>query len=877
MQRPKPSLRAFFFLFLLTCLLTGLVGTVRDPAHAAPFFVPSTSIVISQVYGGGGNAGATYLNDYIELYNLSNTTVSLNGWSIQYAGATGTTWQVTNLSGSLAAGQYYLIQLASGGGTGVALPTPDITGAIPMAATAGKVALVNTTIALTGSGCPLAASVIDFIGYGTTANCNETANAPAPSATNADLRNANGCMDTDNNSIDFTTVSPTPRNSSSIGYICGVGTYTPTSTSTNTNTPTNTFTPTSTFTPSNTSIFSLTPSLTSVPGEVIISEVAWMGTGASPNHEWIELYNTRSTPLDLTGWQLANSTASVDIILNGVIPANGFYLLERSQDLTVSDVVANQIYSGALGDANDYLILSLGSGTVIDTANNNGSAWPAGTGSPNFNSMERVITGGVPAPDGDAGWVSNTNSATWTKHDARGTSASFLIHGTPGYANWAFTVTVTATPTVTFTLTRTLTPTITTTALPTATTVVISEFRTVGPNGGNDEFIELFNPTGSAIAIGGWTLRRSTGCGTTTALMATIPASVALAAGQHYLIVGGNYSGSVSADLSANLGIANDGGVALLNSGGTIIDQVGLCSTTTYKEGTALTSLTTNVNRGYDRKASSSGACVDSNNNAVDFFLRSPSDPQNSASPLTRCGNVTPTPTITPTGQRTNTPRPTATPTPTLPPPPPLIAINEFVPRAGHDWNNDGVVNVGDEYIELLNHGVIPVTLTGYALDDESSLNSSPPFSLPAVTLQPGQRIVFYGSQTGLLLSDGGDDVRLLKPGGAIGDAYNYTVVRYPDQSFCRLPDNGGLDDWNQNCFPTPGLKNALGSGGFNPPVSGEADPLCPIADTMPIEFILAECPSFGNIWSRYFWDKKGWFGEMIIPNVDSQWDVFVD
>jgi len=334
----------------------------------------------------------------------------------------------------------------------------------------------------------------------------------------------------------------------------------------------------------------------------------------------------------------------------------------------------------------------------------------------------------------------------------------------------------------------------------------------------------------------------------------------------------------VNADLSANLNIDDNGGIALLNSSSSIIDQVGLCSTTAYKEGTALTPLTTNVNRGYDRKASSSGVCVDSNNNIADFFLRNPSDPQNSTSPLTRCGNVTPTPTITVTGFRTNTPRPTATSTPLPPPPPPLIAINEFVPRPGHDWNNDGVINIGDEYIELLNHGVIPVNLSGYTLDDESTIDSSSPYSLPSVTLQPGERIVFYGKETGLLLSDGGGDVRLLKPGGGeVGDAYNYKVVRHPDQAFCRLPDNGGLDDWNENCFPTPGLKNALGSTVLNPPVSGSEEPLCPISDTLPRDFVLAECPLFGNIWSRYYWDEKGWFGEMVIPNVESQWDVFVD
>ena len=208
--------------------------------------------------------------------------------------------------------------------------------------------------------------------------------------------------------------------------------------------------------------------------------------------------------------------------------------------------------------------------------------------------------------------------------------------------------------------------------------------------------------------------------------------------------------------------------------------------------------------------------------------------------------------------------------------PPPLIAINEFVPRPGHDWNGDGVVNVGDEFIELLNHGVIDVNLSGYTLDDEVNIGSTP-YRLPSVTLSPGERIVFYGSQTNLLLSDGGDGVRLIRPNGQLGDAYNYRVVRFPDQSYCRIPDNGGLDDWNQNCFPTPGLQNSLSRTAVNPPVGGSED-LCPIADTLPIDFVLAECPPFGNnIWNAAYWNRKGWDGQRFLPESPGKWDVILD
>ncbi|MDQ3906768.1 MAG: lamin tail domain-containing protein, partial [Acidobacteriota bacterium] len=163
---------------------------------------------MSQVYGGGGNSGTTYKNDFIELFNRGASAQSLGGWSVQYASSNGTSWLVTALTNvTLQPGQYYLVQEAAGAGGTTNLPTPDATGSIAMSTTAGKVALVNTTAALSGS-CP-AAGVVDLIGFGSGANCFETAAAPAPSNnTTALIRAANGCTDANNNSTDFTTGPP---------------------------------------------------------------------------------------------------------------------------------------------------------------------------------------------------------------------------------------------------------------------------------------------------------------------------------------------------------------------------------------------------------------------------------------------------------------------------------------------------------------------------------------------------------------------------------------------------------------------------------------------------------------------------------------------
>jgi hypothetical protein len=180
-------------------------------------------LVISQVFGGGGNTGAPYKRDFIELHNRSSVPVSVAAWSVQYASATGTTWNnMTNLSGTVAAGGFFLVGEASGS-NGADLPTPDVSGGINMSATAGKVALVASTTQLTGS-CPLGGAVVDFVGYGTTANCFEGSGpTPAPSNTTSVTRKAvarEACQDLENNALDFTAGTVAPRNSTSPAVAC---------------------------------------------------------------------------------------------------------------------------------------------------------------------------------------------------------------------------------------------------------------------------------------------------------------------------------------------------------------------------------------------------------------------------------------------------------------------------------------------------------------------------------------------------------------------------------------------------------------------------------------------------------------------------------
>jgi predicted extracellular nuclease len=222
----KRLLKMLSWITILAMLLVAL------PAQST--LAVSPNVVISQVYGGGGNSGAVYTNDFVELYNRGTTTVSLSGWSLQYASATGTgnfganSGQLTELSGSLAPGQYLLVQEAAGSGSPAPLPTPDVTDSTPinMSGTGGKVALVNTTASLgcNGGSTPCSptqlAEIVDLVGWDGANFYEGSAAAPATTNSTAVLRNGDGCVDTDDNAADFAFGAPGPRNTASPLHSC---------------------------------------------------------------------------------------------------------------------------------------------------------------------------------------------------------------------------------------------------------------------------------------------------------------------------------------------------------------------------------------------------------------------------------------------------------------------------------------------------------------------------------------------------------------------------------------------------------------------------------------------------------------------------------
>ncbi|MFA6255151.1 MAG: lamin tail domain-containing protein [Patescibacteria group bacterium] len=148
----------------------------------------------------------------------------------------------------------------------------------------------------------------------------------------------------------------------------------------------------------------LTPLLaTATEPTVLINEICWMGTEISSNDEWIELYNPTENEIDLTGWTLEATDGSPKINLTGIIPAAGYFLLERTDDETVPAVPADQIYTGALSNTSEWLKLYDTQNNLIDEIDAS-SGWPTGDNATkqtlertaNYNWQTSAAGGGTP-------------------------------------------------------------------------------------------------------------------------------------------------------------------------------------------------------------------------------------------------------------------------------------------------------------------------------------------------------------------------------------------------------------------------------------------------------------------------------------------------
>ena len=519
-------------------------------------------------------------------------------------------------------------------------------------------------------------------------------------------------------------------------------------------------------TPTATPTVTLSPTVATYPPQsVIVSEVAWAGTAASSSDEWIELRNPGSAAIDLAGWTLTDG-GDIHIALIGTIGPGGYFLLERTSDGTISDIAADQIYTGSLSNGGEILRLSDPSGDLIDTANNNGGPWPAGSSAPVPLSMERISDG----VESDASWCSNDGL-----HRNGADASGNPINGTPRSAFSGFCGG--PTPTRTPNPTRTPTPTFTVTGTPVsfpAHSVVINEVAWAGTAASaDDEWIELWNPGSESIPLDQWVL--------TDGNDIKIPLGGSIGPGEYFLLErgGDDTVSDISASQLYTGALSNSGeDLRLLDPDGNIIDSAG---GSPWPAGAASPLYASMERASVDPPAwLTNTGYVTAGRDARGGPIRGTPGRANSAL------FPTPSPTKIPRG----------------------VLINEFVPKPGSDWNHDGSIDYYDEFIELLNTNSIPIDLGGWMLDDRLHGGSRPYTIHPGTVIHPKEYLVFFRSQTHLALNDEGDGVWLLAPDGRVVDGMLYTRTRWPDSGWDRFPDGEGK--LRLGFPPTPGEPNRL-------------------------------------------------------------------
>lgn len=553
---------------------------------------------------------------------------------------------------------------------------------------------------------------------------------------------------------------------------------TPVHTASETPSPTLTATPTQdqTPTPSDTPTATLTRTPEPIPPAtpfpirtVLINELAWAGTFASPNDEWIELFNTSNEAINLTGWTLTDG-GDIRISLQGTISSKGYFLLERTDNSTIADISANQIYRGNLRNSGETLRLTDPSGSLIDSANGGGGSWPAGDAA-SRKSMERAGQGG------NWGTYSGVGGCG---HDANGTP----IQGTPGRRNSVLL------PPPTPTYVPQVTPTPQTNSTPTPyplRSVMINEIAWAGTLASyGDEWIEFYNPSTSAISLEGWILTDSGDI--ELELIGSIPA-------KGFFLLERTDDG-VIADIQADqiyTGGLNNSGEKLL-----LIDPSGAVIDSANSRGGAWLAGDSSSHASMEREG---GPDIPGNWETFTGYFGVGHDAYgNPIQGTPRSHNSILQPTPAPTWI------------------PGTIRINEVLIKPHFDWEGKGGVDTGDEFIELINIGPKTVFLKGWYLDDVPD-SGSRPWKIPGITLKPGSMMAFFHTRTHISLNDSGDTIRVLSPNGTVVDEVTYLRTSAYNLSYGRLPDGSGILKYG--LWPTPNEPNILYEGPFIPANTG--------------------------------------------------------
>jgi hypothetical protein len=821
MTRADRLLRGLLPAALLIGLIAGLAGQDTLRGRAAPAEQTATGVVISEFRFNGPGGGE---DEFIEIYNPTSFPIDISGWALRendlgkQPPSTPPGIALLNVPPNtiLAPGQYYLIVNAAGPASMLALADQTYTDIIPSPA---GIALADP-----------AGHIVDQVGTDSGAIYIEGNPLPVLNINNYQSYerklggNQDSCVDAGDNQNDFSgAVTAGPQNTSSPASLCGT-LLAPTSTSI-----TSDEADPSVVGETIVVAFSVTPA--AAAGNVMVKSGNDSCSGPLTNGQGQCLLKfTTAGSKTITAVYTGSGTDSFSVSSGEThqvnkadttvtITAHAPNPSHMNQPVTVSFNVASK----APGSGIPTGTVSIGDGVDICSG-----TLANGTGSCQL-SLRTVGTRTVTAAyQGDSNFNSSNSSLTHTVTQFVG--GQILINEVAWAGTQAFPVT----------------------------------------SNSPDQWIELWNRSGYAIDLTGWTLEKADGTEVvqweSTSSIKNDPNHLSIANDEYYLIecTDDQTVSNVSADKFFSCDLSANGEILFLYAPGRVFVDSANLNGGLWPAGYA-----SPYWRSMERhELGTSDSAWDTYTFTGTGVYRSAKDalsnPINGTPGYKNWITTVPTPAP-----------PTRVPTP-RPQPKPRPVINEFLPRAGFDWNNDGRVDVFDEFIEVANLGPADWNTRGWRLDDDADAGSGA-FSLPQLTLKPGERAVFYGSQSNVHLSDGGETIRLLDPSGKVYDAQTYPVVKQADLSWCRLPDLRG--SWFADCFPTPNFPNSReGRLPSPPPTTGLEEVRCTLADTLPQEFILAECRGYGdNMWSSRYWDLMGWISDRLVRQNGSKWESFVE
>ena len=364
--------------------------------------------------------------------------------------------------------------------------------------------------------------------------------------------------------------------------------------------------------------------------EIIVNEIAWMGSlpaigetaSAAANDEWIELKNISGSDIALNGWAVLDSASGITVHFasSDHIAAGGFFLLARGDGGSVS-LIAQKIYSGNLPNTGDQLAL-LDSQCAVSDFVDASLGWPGGDNATK-QTLERnaggngwhtsLPAGGTPGAENSAGVpLQQPLQPTSTKASSSSSSA-VLSPGGVGSSDSGSSGSGTDSSTATASGTEQG-------VVCSPDHAVIMEIQTAGAVSSND-LVKLYNPTGAAIAMDGWKLRKKSQTGTDGSLKALGAENVIPPGGYFTWANSANgFAQSIGADVSSTETLAANNSVALMDASGTIIDEVAWgTGTNQYVEGTAFAANPA-ANQLLERKVVG-GVVIDTDDNATDFAL----------------------------------------------------------------------------------------------------------------------------------------------------------------------------------------------------------------------------------------------------------------